>query len=229
VLEIARQWAAKGVRALVVITAGFAEVGGEGIDLQRQLFEICRHAGMRLVGPNCMGVINTAEDVKLDATFAPDTPTLGRIGFLSQSGGLGIAVMARAQALGLPIYELLGGRVSQSDGLLLYSNGWFTGCSTPDEFAKAAAKTVADGHTALKLDPFRGGHAYLSRYAAGYPPEADMEAVAIVERIREAVGPGVEIFIDAHGRFELPTAVRLANRLAIDLQIRNRGRFQAIQ
>jgi len=100
VLEIARQCAAKGVRALVVISAGFAEVGGEGVDLQRQLFEICRHAGMRLVGPNCMGVINTAEDVKLDATFAPDTPTLGRIGFLSQSGGLGIAVMARAQALG---------------------------------------------------------------------------------------------------------------------------------
>jgi acetyl coenzyme A synthetase (ADP forming)-like protein len=100
VLDIARQCAAKGVRALVVISAGFAEVGGEGVDLQRQLFEICRHAGMRLVGPNCMGVINVAEAVKLDATFAPDKPIPGRIGFLSQSGGLGIAVMARAQALG---------------------------------------------------------------------------------------------------------------------------------
>ena len=55
---------------------------------------------MRLVGPNCMGVINTAPDVSLDATFAPDKPVRGRIGFLSQSGGLGIAVMARAQALG---------------------------------------------------------------------------------------------------------------------------------
>ena len=55
---------------------------------------------MRLVGPNCMGVINTAENVNLDATFAPDKPVRGRIGFLSQSGGLGIAVMARAQALG---------------------------------------------------------------------------------------------------------------------------------
>jgi acetyl coenzyme A synthetase (ADP forming)-like protein len=100
VLDVARQCAAKGVRALVVISAGFAEVGGEGTELQRSLFEICRHAGMRLVGPNCMGVINTAEAVNLDATFAPDKPVPGRIGFLSQSGGLGIAVMARAQALG---------------------------------------------------------------------------------------------------------------------------------
>lgn len=100
VLEVARQCAVKGVRALVVISAGFAEVGGEGVDLQRQLFEVCRQAGMRLVGPNCMGVINTAEGVQLDATFAPDKPITGRIGFLSQSGGLGIAVMARAQALG---------------------------------------------------------------------------------------------------------------------------------
>jgi len=100
VLEAARECAAKGVRALVVISAGFAEIGPEGADLQRELLELCRQAGMRLVGPNCMGVINTAEGVSLDATFAPDKPMRGRLGFLSQSGGLGIAVMARAQTLG---------------------------------------------------------------------------------------------------------------------------------
>lgn len=100
VLEAARQCAAKRVRALVVISAGFAEVGAEGAELQRELLDICHQAGMRLVGPNCMGVINTAAGVSLDATFAPDKPIRGRIGFLSQSGGLGIAVMARAQALG---------------------------------------------------------------------------------------------------------------------------------
>jgi acetate---CoA ligase (ADP-forming) len=100
VLGAARQCAAKGVSALVVISAGFREVGLEGAELQRELLEICRQAGMRLVGPNCMGVMNTSEDVNLDATFAPDRPIPGRIGFLSQSGGLGIAVMARAQALG---------------------------------------------------------------------------------------------------------------------------------
>ncbi len=100
VLDVARQCAAKGVRSLVVISAGFSEAGPEGTELQRQLLDVCRRAGMRLVGPNCMGVINTAPDVNLDATFAPDKPVQGRIGFLSQSGGLGIAVMARAQALG---------------------------------------------------------------------------------------------------------------------------------
>jgi acetate---CoA ligase (ADP-forming) len=100
VVEVARECAAKGVRGLVVISAGFAEVGGDGLELQRRLVEVCRESGMRLVGPNCMGVINTAPGINLDATFAPDRPLPGHLGFLSQSGGLGIAVMARAQALG---------------------------------------------------------------------------------------------------------------------------------
>jgi acetyl coenzyme A synthetase (ADP forming)-like protein len=100
VSKVARECAEKRVRGLVVISAGFGEVGAEGVDLQRELVDICRQAGMRLVGPNCMGVINTAPDVSLDATFAPDRPIRGRIGFLSQSGGLGLAVLARTQALG---------------------------------------------------------------------------------------------------------------------------------
>jgi galactonate dehydratase len=140
--------------------------------------------------------------------------SLGSLGFVSAIiSGVDIALWdIRGKALGLPIYELLGGRFH--DRLILYSNGWFGGCETPEQFAQAAARTVAEGHTALKLDPFRRGHTYLSRYAASYPPEDDLEAAAIVEKIREAVGNGVEIFIDAHGRFDLPTAVRLANRLA---------------
>jgi acetyl coenzyme A synthetase (ADP forming)-like protein len=100
VLEVARQCAQKGVRGLIVISAGFAETGSDGAALQRDLVDICRSSGMRLVGPNCMGVINTSPHVDLDATFAPDRPVRGHIGFLSQSGGLGIAVMARTQALG---------------------------------------------------------------------------------------------------------------------------------
>jgi galactonate dehydratase len=140
--------------------------------------------------------------------------SLGSLGFVSAIiSGIDIALWdLRGKELGRPIYDLLGGRFH--DRLILYSNGWFSGCTTPEEFARAAAATVAEGHTAIKLDPFRRGHAYLARYAAGYPPDDDLAAVAIVEQIRAAVGPGVEIFIDAHGRFDLPTAVRLANRLA---------------
>src|SRR5437764_14526488 len=140
--------------------------------------------------------------------------SLGSHGFVSALiSGVDIALWdIRGKALELPIYELLGGRFH--DRLVLYSNGWFSGCTTADEFAEAAVKTVADGHTALKLDPFTRGHRYLSRYAASYPPEDDLDAVAIVEQLRAAVGPGVEIFIDAHGRFDVPNAVRCANRLA---------------
>lgn len=100
VVEVATQCAEKGVKGMVVISAGFAEAGADGVERQRRLVEICRQSGIRLVGPNCMGVINTSPGVSMDATFAPDEPVRGRVGFLSQSGGLGIAVMARAQALG---------------------------------------------------------------------------------------------------------------------------------
>jgi len=140
--------------------------------------------------------------------------SLGSLGFVSALiSGVDIALWdLRGKELGLPIYELLGGHFH--DRLPLYSNGWFSGCTTPEQYAQAAARTVADGHSAIKLDPFTRGHAYLSRYAAGYPSEDEPAAVATVAAIREAVGPGVEIFIDAHGRFDLPTAVRLANALA---------------
>ena len=147
---------------------------------------------------------------KLYASFN----SLGSVGFVSALiSGVDIALWdIRGKSLNLPIYELLGGKFH--DRLQLYSNGWFSGCTTAEEFARAAKRTVDDGHTALKLDPFRRGHAYLSRYAASYPPEDDDEAVATVAQIRDAIGDGVEIFIDAHGRFDVKTAVRLANRLA---------------
>jgi galactonate dehydratase len=139
--------------------------------------------------------------------------SLGSLGFVSALiSGVDIALWdIRGKVLGRPIYDLLGGAFHER--LVLYSNGWFGGCETPEQFARAAKATVDEGHSALKLDPFRRGDTYLSRYAAGYPPGDDLAAVAIVEAIREEVGPEVEIFIDAHGRFDLPTAVRLARRL----------------
>jgi acetyl coenzyme A synthetase (ADP forming)-like protein len=100
-LEAARGCARKGVRALLVLSAGFAESGPAGAERQRDLVEICRAAGMRLIGPNCLGLLNTAEAVSLDATFAPEFPPRGSIGFLSQSGALGLAIMDRAGPLGL--------------------------------------------------------------------------------------------------------------------------------
>ena len=103
VIEVAAACARKGVRALVVISAGFSETGTEGKARQAELLSVCRGAGMRLIGPNCMGIANTNPSVLLDATFAPSIPPRGRVGFSSQSGALGLAIMEFANSLGLGI------------------------------------------------------------------------------------------------------------------------------
>ncbi len=101
VLDAARACGARGVGALVVLSAGFAEVGEAGAAIQSDLLGVCRATGMRLVGPNCLGVISTSPEAPLNATFASDMPPRGTIGMLSQSGGLGIALLEQARELGI--------------------------------------------------------------------------------------------------------------------------------
>jgi acetyl coenzyme A synthetase (ADP forming)-like protein len=103
VVEVAAGCGRKGVKALVVISMGFSETGTEGQSQQAELVRVCREAGMRLIGPNCMGIINTDTNVRLDATFAPGVPPAGRVGFSSQSGALGLAIIEHANSLGLGI------------------------------------------------------------------------------------------------------------------------------
>lgn len=103
VIEVASGCGRKGVKALVVISMGFSETGREGQSQQAELVRVCREAGMRLIGPNCMGIINTEAEVRLDATFAPGVPPAGRVGFSSQSGALGLAIIEHANSLGLGI------------------------------------------------------------------------------------------------------------------------------
>jgi len=93
----------KGVRGLVILSAGFAEVGGEGQEMQEEIVRKIRERGMRLVGPNCLGLLNTAADVQMDATFAPTWPPVGGVAFSSQSGALGLAILDYARALGIGI------------------------------------------------------------------------------------------------------------------------------
>ena len=89
VVAVVEQCAAAGVKALVVITAGFAEIGDAGRARQQQLVDTVRGHGLRMVGPNCMGVLNTAAGVHLNASFSPIVPPAGRVAFSSQSGALG--------------------------------------------------------------------------------------------------------------------------------------------
>lgn len=121
VLESVDQCVAKKVRGLVVITAGFAEMGGDGVAEERRIVEHARRGGMRMIGPNCMGVVNTAEGMSLNATFAPVPPTPGRVGFSSQSGALGIAILEKASALGLGVstFVSMGNKADVSGNDLL--------------------------------------------------------------------------------------------------------------
>ena len=111
----------KGVKGLVVITSGFAEIGGDGVGLQRELLRHAHRGGMRVVGPNCFGVINTASDVRLNATFASRAPVQGGIAFASQSGALGIAVLEQSliSGLGLSSFVSMGNKSDVSSNDLL--------------------------------------------------------------------------------------------------------------
>lgn len=107
VTKVARECAKKGVRALVIISSGFAETGAEGAALQKELVKVCRDSGVRMIGPNCMGIINTDPKVSLNGQFSPYSAIPGRIGFWSQSGALGIAVIDLADRLGIGLAEFV--------------------------------------------------------------------------------------------------------------------------
>ena len=121
VVTVARECAAAGVRALLVISAGFAEIGEEGARRQQELLAVCRDAGIRIIGPNCLGVINTAESVRLNATITPDPPTSGRVALMSQSRGLGIAIIAAAgrAGVGLSSFVSVGNKVDLTSNDML--------------------------------------------------------------------------------------------------------------
>jgi len=127
--------------------------------------------------------------------------------------GIDIALWdIRGKVLGRPVYELLGGRMRET--VPLYANGWFDDCETPEAYAAAAKRTVAAGHVALKCDPFLEMRPYHTGYVTGQITAAGEDlGVDIVAAMREAVGPSVDILIDAHGHYNVPTAVRIARRL----------------
>ena len=93
VLDTIDQCHNKGIKGLCIITAGFKETGKEGAELEKQLLQKVREYGMRCVGPNCLGVLNTNDDIRMDATFAESLPVKGDIGFVSQSGALGGGIL----------------------------------------------------------------------------------------------------------------------------------------
>ncbi|MGY1887713.1 GNAT family N-acetyltransferase [Blastococcus sp. SYSU DS0753] len=111
----------KRVRGLVVISGGFGEAGPEGREAERRLVAAARASGMRVVGPNCLGVVNTDPEVRLNASLAPMVPGRGRVGFFAQSGALGVALLerARSRGIGLSTFVSAGNRADVSGNDLL--------------------------------------------------------------------------------------------------------------
>ncbi|GGT44187.1 bifunctional acetate--CoA ligase family protein/GNAT family N-acetyltransferase [Streptomyces purpureus] len=144
-----------GVRGLVVLSAGYAESGAEGRERQRELVRQARSYGMRIIGPNAFGIINTAPGVRLNASLAPESPAPGRIGLFTQSGAIGIALLAglHRRGAGLSTFISSGNRADVSGNDLLQH--WYDDPDTdvvllylesignPRKFTRLARRTAA--------------------------------------------------------------------------------------
>lgn len=152
---IVQECGRKGVRGVIIISAGFGETGKEGVRRQQELLTVARSYGMRMVGPNCMGVINTDPAVNLNATFSPVFPPIGNVAMASQSGALGLAILEYAQRLnlGLSTFVSVGNRADVSsndlmqyweedpstDVILLYLESF----GNPSKFGRIARRVAA--------------------------------------------------------------------------------------
>ncbi len=120
--EVVTDCARAHVRAVVVISAGFGESSAEGREREQRLRQLVRGSGMRMVGPNCMGLLNTDPEVSLNATFAPTFPPRGNISMLSQSGALGLAILDTVRTLdvGIATFVSVGNKADVSGNDLLW-------------------------------------------------------------------------------------------------------------
>ncbi len=223
---VAGQCAARGVQALVVISAGFAETGPEGAALQEQLLTVCREAGMRLVGPNCMGVLNTDPRVRLHAIFAGDVPAAGRVALVSQSGGLGLAAMSLADelAIGLSTFVSIGNRAdvsandilqyletdSGTDVVLLYLESF----GNPRNFARIArAVSATTPIVAVKAGRSVAGAAATASHTGALVAASDATIDALFHQAGIIRTDTLEELLDAGtllAHFPLPAGPRVA-------------------
>jgi acetate---CoA ligase (ADP-forming) len=121
VIDVVDEAARLGTKAAVIISAGFNEAGPEGAERERALMEVVRSHGIRVVGPNCMGVLNADADVRMNGTFSRVFPPSGRVAFSSQSGALGLSILAAAERLGLGLssFASIGNKADLSGNDLL--------------------------------------------------------------------------------------------------------------
>jgi len=224
-LGVVQDCVAAGVPAAVVITAGFRETGGQGAELERRVVAAAREGGMRIVGPNCMGLLNNAPDVRLNATFRPVDVPHGPIAFVSQSGALGIAALAVAERLGLGLHHFvsLGNRadVSSNDLLDVWAEDddvrvvllYLEHFGNPRNFIEAARRvSLRKPILAVKSGRSAAGAA-AARSHTGSLAEADVWSEALLEQCGVHRARTIEELFDvaqAFARAPRPRGRRLA-------------------
>ncbi|TRO62977.1 bifunctional GNAT family N-acetyltransferase/acetate--CoA ligase family protein [Streptomyces sp. IB201691-2A2] len=219
-----------GVQGLVVVSAGYAESGPEGRERQRELVRQARTYGMRIIGPNAFGVINTSPDVRLNASLAPEMPRAGRIGLFAQSGAIGIALLSRLHRRGGGVTGVTGVSTFISSGNRADVSGndvlqyWYDDPDTdvalmylesignPRKFTRLARRTAAAKPLVVVQGARHGGAAPQGHAVrATRLPHATVSAllrqagVIRVDTITELVDAGLLL-----ARQPLPTGPRVA-------------------
>jgi len=154
VLPAVKQLGNSGIKNIIVVSAGFKEIGESGADLEKTLVDLVKKFDMHMIGPNSMGLFNTHSDVALNATFSPTPPQAGHVGFISQSGALGVAVLelAKEMDLGFSLFVSTGNKadIGDTDVLEYFGREANTHCiilyqeavDHPDRFRQVVQKTV---------------------------------------------------------------------------------------
>jgi len=200
-----------GVRAVTIITAGFGETGRSGAAVETEMLSVARRHGMRIVGPNCLGVANTDPDVRMNATFAFPDPWPGRLALVSQSGAVGVVLgeQTRAAGLGLSAFVSIGNKldVSPNDLLCFFEHDdrtsmialYLESLGNPRKFARIARRVGATKPiVALKAGrTSAGARGARSHTAAAATPEVTVAAllqnagVIKVDRLEELLDVSV--------------------------------------
>lgn len=205
-----------GAAAAVIITAGFAETGPAGLEAEERVLATARRHGMRIIGPNCIGVINTAEDIRMDATFSPVDPMgprrsgprqRGSVGFASQSGAMGIAALAetRDHGIGVSTFVSLGNKadVSSNDLLQYWEDDpgtdvialYLESFGNPAKFSRIARRvSLTKPIVAMKSGRTEAGRRAASSHTAAMSSDDDLTEALFAEAGIVRVDTMAELF-----------------------------------
>jgi galactonate dehydratase len=217
-IEHVEVWLVEGIKynwTLLRITADNGLTGvGEATNWPGSplVYHAARHLGERIVGLDPRRVDFIWTKLYRDLNWLGPTGVM-----MCAMSGIDMALLdLKAKWLGVPCYELLGGAFRTE--ILLYANYWFTaGGHNPDDYARQAREVIGRGFTAMKFDPFaHTTYLYGEHLSSNLTLTVDQEdrAYHIVKAVREAVGPNVPLAIETHAMLSLPTAIRMAERLA---------------